>query len=209
MNSSSSAPPSPSPPAPFPIDALGDGGSWKLGRANKLMIASASGSLRTLEKLIRQGARVNVANEFGFTAMHFAAKAKSDNKDVIQELQKQGLSVSIFANNRKVNSGLKEYNGFTPLHLVENAGSATAFIELGADPNAEGVSPSGFPVSKVDGGVGTCLSFAGDKGNAPVLRALIEGGAFFSEIDCWFAAKLGRASTMKVFLENGFDLSYV
>lgn len=82
--SSSSAPPAP--PAPFPIDALGDGGSWKLGRANKLMIASASGSLRTLEKLIRQGARVNVANEFGFTAMHFAAKAKSDNKDVIQEL---------------------------------------------------------------------------------------------------------------------------
>ena len=121
MSSSSSRP---SPPLSAsqsvpPIDVLGDGGNWGLGKATKLMVAAASGSLRSVEKFIRQGANVNVANEKGFTAMHFAAKSTSDNSDVIHELHRQGLSVNITAKG-KFNVDIGTDDGFTPLHLVES-----------------------------------------------------------------------------------------
>ena len=42
-----------------PIDILGDGGHFGLGKATKLMFAAASGSHRTLEKVLRLEARVS------------------------------------------------------------------------------------------------------------------------------------------------------
>jgi hypothetical protein len=38
------------------------------------MIAAGSGSKRTLDKVLAQGARVDILNEGGFSAMHFAGK---------------------------------------------------------------------------------------------------------------------------------------
>jgi len=119
MSSSSSA----SAPAVAPIDAL-SGGERFPGNATLLMSAARLGSKRTLDKLIAKGASVQVRNSRGFTAMHFAAMAKSDNSDIIRELHAQGLSVTELANH-----GVN-----TPISLVQNAASATTLIELGANP---------------------------------------------------------------------------
>jgi ankyrin repeat protein len=197
--SSSSAP-----PAILPIDILGDdeGKKWKLGKATKLMIAAASGSKRTFDKVLREGAHVDVVNEFGFNAMHFAAKASNDNSEVIRELHHQGLSVRIESNGGKID-GVMYSDGFTPLHIVENAGSATTLIELGADPDKFGISPQGMAR-------GTCVFMSATSGNAAVLRAMLAAGGTLNPHYCWYAAQQGKASTVKVMLEHGhFNLAYV
>jgi len=184
-----------------PIDVLADEGTYKLGKATKLMVAAASGSFRTLEKVLRQGARVDIVNEIGFTAMHFAAKAKSDNSAVIKELHSQGLSVNSTSKGQKIDGAPPD--GYNPLHLVMNAGSATTFIELGADPNAFGSSIVGV-------GRGPPVFIAAVNGNATVLKALLSGGGFLAGQYCWWAAQQGKVSTVKAMLEHGhFDLGYV
>jgi len=76
-SSSSSKAPGPAAPAVAPIDVLGNEGKLiKLGKTTKLMIAAAQGSMRSVEKLLRQGARVDVVNDDGHTAMHYAAKER-------------------------------------------------------------------------------------------------------------------------------------
>ena len=186
-----------------PIDILGDGGHWKLGKATKLMFAAASGSLRTLEKVLRQGARVDVKNELGFTAMHFAAKAKNDNSDVIKELEHQGLSVNVRATGKWCEE-MQTDDGFTPLHLVESAGSTATLIELGADPDDFGLALDGRER-------GTCTFFAAANNKAPVLKVLLDSGrALISGSYCWWAAKFGYVEVVKVFLDYGhFDLGFV
>jgi hypothetical protein len=181
-----------------PIDVLVDGGFHRLGKATKLMIAASQGSFRTLEKVLRQGARVDIVNEIGFTAMHFAAKAKSDNSAVIKELHAQGLSVS--GKSHTYFSDILPNDGFTPLHVVESAGSAAALIELGADPNKLGVTPiwSGLFYRKQF----TCIETAVMLGKSSVLEAMIDCGAVVSVRHCWLAACEGKASTFKLLLER-------
>jgi len=79
--------------APAPIDALGDGSSYRLGRATKLMIAAASGSKRTLDKVLAQGARVDILNEGGFSAMHFAAKVRCGAARAAREFSRTGAGL--------------------------------------------------------------------------------------------------------------------
>jgi len=201
-SSSSSKAPGPAAPAVAPIDVLGNEGKLlKLGKTTKLMIAAAQGSMRSVEKLLRQGARVDVVNDDGHTAMHYAAKAKNDNSDVIRELHSQGLSVRAagksFSHQTKI--------GFTPLHLAENAASATTLIELGADPDALGrahwvnIATLGNELS--------CSTVAAAYGKTAVLKAMIDCGVTVSASHCWFAASRGKASTVKMILEIGEQLN--
>ena len=209
MSSSSSAAPAPAlaapapaAPAVAPIDVLADEGNYKLGKATKLMLAAASGSIRTLEKVLRQGARVDIVNEHGFNAMHFAAKAKNNNSDVIRELNKQGLSVRAESKGGKIDNVMCD-EGFTPLHVVENAGSATTLIELGADPDSFGVSSQGSSR-------GSSVFIAAVNGNVAVLKAMLACGGRITGNHCWYAASQGKAATVKAMLDHGhFDLGYV
>ncbi len=165
------------------------------------MVAAASGSFRILEKVLRQGARVDIVNEHGFTAMHFAAKAKNDNSAVIKELHSQGLSVNSTSKGQKIDGAPPD--GYNPLHLVMNAGSATTFIELGADPNAFGSSIVGV-------GRGPPVFIAAVNGDASELKAMLAGGGFLAGQYCWWATQQGKVSTVKAMHEHGhFDLGNV
>jgi hypothetical protein len=166
------------------------------------MLAAASGSFRTLEKVLRQGARVEIVNEHGFNAMHFAAKSKGDNSDVIKELKKEGLSVRSKSKGGKID-GVMYDEGFTPLHIVQNASSAATFLSLGADPNAWGVSPMGMAR-------GPCIFMAASNGNADVLKVMLTAGGQITAHYVWYAASQGKVSTVKVMLAHGgFDTAFV
>jgi len=94
-------------------------------------------------------------------------------------------------------------DGYNPLHLVMNAGSATTFIELGADPNA-------FGSSIVGAGRGPPVFIAAVNGDASVLKAMLAGGGFLAGQYCWWATQQGKVSTVKAMHEHGhFDLGYV
>jgi len=192
MASSSASPGGGAAAAPAAIDALGDGSSWRLGQATKLMIAAASGSKRTLDKVLAQGARVDVANALGYTAMHFAAKASGDCADVIRELHARGLAADVQATGKWVEAAHCG-DGLQPLHLVEHAGSAAALIALGASAEAFGVSPYGTDY-------GTAVFMAAANGKAQVLKAMLDGGVAVSGSYCWWAAKLGKIDCVKVLL---------
>jgi len=124
-------------------------------------------------------------------------------------------------------------DGMQPLHLVEHHGTARALIELGADPDAFGVSQFGSDY-------GTCVFMAAANGKAETLKIMLPSCAFISGSWCWvsarvrvrmrarlctravqstppltdkasqWAAKLGKLSSVKVLLEHGhFDKAFV
>jgi hypothetical protein len=156
------------------------------------MIAAASGSKRTLDKVLAQGARVDLANELGYTAMHFAAKASGDSSDIIRELHARGLAADVQAKGKWIEA-VHCGDGLTPLHLVQHAGSAATLIELGGDSEAFGVSPFGSDY-------GTAVFMAAANGKATVLKAMLDGGVTVSGSYCWWAAKLGKIDCVKTLL---------
>jgi hypothetical protein len=172
MSSSSSSPSSSSASANAPIDLLSEGsprcGTWGLGKATKLMISAAQGSKRSFDKILTKGARVDVKNERSLTAMHFAAKAKCDNSEIIRELHRQGLSVV----------------EKDPMQYVTNAGTATTLFELGVNPNvymSQAASRGNEKLLKamIDGGgvVSDRLGFeAAWYGRTNILKMLLELG---------------------------------
>jgi hypothetical protein len=172
MSSSYSSPSSSSASANAPIDLLSEGslrcGTWGLGKATMLMISAVQGSKRSFDKILAKGARVDVKNERSLTAMHFAAKAKCDNSEIIRELHHQGLSVV-------------EEN---PMQYVTNAGTATALIELGANPNEY-------------------MTRAASHGNEKLLKAMINGGGVVSDRLPFEAAWYGRTNILKMLFELG------
>jgi hypothetical protein len=73
-------------------------------------------------------------------------------------------------------------DGMQPLHLVEHHGTARALIELGADPDAFGVSQYGSDY-------GTCVFMAAANGKAETLKIMLPSCAFISGSWCWVSAR--------------------
>ena len=117
--------------------------------------------------------------------MHFAAKSSADASEVIRELHARGLSVSAKAKGRWIES-VQCGDGMQPLHLVEHPGTARALVELGADPDAFGVSGWGQDY-------GTCVFMAAANGKAETLKVMLPACSYISGSWCWVRrARRGR-----------------
>ena len=125
-------------------------------------------------------------------SLPLSPQAPGDASEVIRELHARGLSASVTANGKWVES-VQNGDGFTPLHLVEHPGSARALVELGADPDAFGVSQFGSDY-------GTPVFMAAANGKAEVLKIMLPACSYVSGSWCWWAAKLGKGRCVKVLL---------
>jgi hypothetical protein len=103
----------------------------------------------------------------------------------------------------KLNVDIGTDDGFTPLHLVESAGSTATLIVLGADVEAFGNSIDGRDC-------GMCGFMAAANGKTNALKAMIDSGLRVDSNYCWWAARFGHVSTVKLMLDHGnLDLGFV
>ncbi len=92
-----------------------------------LLLASARGDRRLVEKLLASGAQVNGADQSGVTALHVAAECGWSG--VVELLLERGAD-----------HGSRTSTGWTPLHGAAAAGQVDCLLTLlenGADPDAE------------------------------------------------------------------------
>ena len=90
---------------------------------NGFLYAAFAGDVRTVERLLQNGVPVDVSNEYGWTALHRAAK--HNREDIAKQLLQAAADV-----NKQTN------NGDTPLHWAAFHNShdvARLLVEGGAD----------------------------------------------------------------------------
>jgi ankyrin repeat protein len=141
-----------------------------------LLLASASGDLAAVKKIIAEGADVNATDGTGRTALIEAAWA--GHADVVKFLVEKGAKVTIADN-----------AGFTPLMRACEDGNVlvvTYLISKGANINARG---------KVRGT--TPLMLAAEQGHIKVIDALLANGAKINDVDQYEETALARAYHME------------
>jgi len=88
-----------------------------------LMAAARQGHTQTVEHLLRSGARVDAANRWGMTALHYAAT--NGYPDIVERLLTAGASPDA-----------RTTAGATPLQNCMVPAILVALLEAGADPRA-------------------------------------------------------------------------
>jgi ankyrin repeat protein len=125
----------------------------KLG--DSLCIAARKGEVRTINRLIENGAAINGRDQHGWTALHRAAfKGKTD---AVRVLIEKGIDVDA-----------KDEDGYTALHCAVESGHADVIellVKKGADVEA-----------RTNKGV-TALQIAESLHYVGITRVLIHGGA--------------------------------
>ena len=125
-------------------------------RAPVVADAAMNGDAAAVNRLVQQGANVNVAQGDGMTALHWAARR--GNVEMANTLLRAKASVK----------AVTRIGDYTPLHVASEVGSApvvAALIKAGADAKAlttTGVTP---------------LHLAALSGNAAAIAALVAAGA--------------------------------
>src|SRR6266576_2594747 len=158
-----------------------------------LYIAAANGLAKVTELLIKKGADVNKANQYGWAPLHCAAA--DGRTEIVKALIEKGANVSAV-----------HQNGTTPLHHAAAEGHTEivkALIEKGANVNAAGEDKW------------TPLHHAAAEGHTEVVKTLIEKGANVNaaEEDKWtplhHAAAEGHTEVVKTLIEKGANVSAV
>ncbi|GFS56376.1 ANK_REP_REGION domain-containing protein [Nephila pilipes] len=189
-----------------------------------LHIAAANGLAKVTELLIKKGADVNKANQYGWTPLHCAAEngytgivnaliEKGANVNAVEEDNWTPLHFAAQMGHTEIVNALIEkganvsavnQNGSTPLHFAaveDHTEIVKALIEKGADVNAVGEDNW------------TPLYLAVENCHTETVKALIEKGADVSVVDeCTllrFAAKIGHTKMTKALIEKGADVRLV
>jgi len=146
-------------------------------RMQPLLFAAAQGEPEVVNRLLKQGLKVNAKDELGRTALHYAAII--NNVAVCTVLLDNGANIEI-----------KDNDGGTPLNAASERGSleaATFFLDRGADINAQYK------------GKMTSLNMALHKKFTDLALMLIERGADVS------LANQSGVAPMDVVLKQRFD----
>ncbi|WP_353274125.1 ankyrin repeat domain-containing protein [Wolbachia endosymbiont (group A) of Ennomos erosarius] len=189
-----------------------------------LHIAAANVLAKVTELLIKKGADVNKANQYGWAPLHCAAA--DGRTEIVKALIEKGAIVNAAGEDKwtplhhaaveghteivktliekGANVSAVNQNGSTPLHFAAVGGHIEiikALIEKGADVNAVGEDNY------------TPLYLAVENGHTEVIKALIEKGADVNAVDkcalLRFAAKIGRTEVVKALIEKGADVNAV
>src|SRR6266576_1832720 len=156
-----------------------------------LYIAAANGLAKVTELLIKKGADVNKANQYGWAPLHCAAA--DGRTEIVKALIEKGANVSAV-----------HQNGTTPLHFAAAEGHTEivkALIEKGANVNAAGEDKW------------TPLHHAAAEGHTEIVKALIEKGANVNAAgeDKWtplhHAAAEGHTEVVKTLIEKGANVN--
>jgi len=177
---------------------------------NDLLLASRSGNLNEVSRLLSSGANVNARDKNGMTALHAAAsygfnsaiayqanaQTSAKYKAIVELLIKKGANVNA--------TGIGLLEGMTPLHAAAGYGfkdAAELLINNGADVNAK------------DHMGETPIQYASMSGNKNVLELLISKDPNINEKDeyGWTpllnATSKGRLSDVELLLANGADVN--
>jgi len=156
-----------------------------------LHIAAANGLAKVTELLIKKGAEVDKANQYGCTPLHYAAE--NGHTEIVRTLIGKGVDVKAVGEDK-----------WTPLHFAARMGHTKivkALIEKGAD------------VSAVNQNGSTPLHFAAVGGHIEIVKALIEKGADVNAVNQngWaplhFAVQMGHTEIVNVLIENGANVN--
>jgi ankyrin repeat protein len=150
--------------------------------------------VEAVRTLLRQGADVNVPQNDGMTALHWAAR--NGRVEIVEMLVYAGAHLE---------AGTR-IGSYTPLHLAGKAGDAAmvaALLEAGADANAA-TAASGA----------TALHFAAAAGSAPTITTLLDYGAnpnatetAWGNTPLMFAAAANHVGAVAALVERGADIS--
>ena len=116
--------------------------------------------LERIERLIKYGVNVNIADKEGNTALHIAARAKKDNREII----------TILLNNKALVNA-QNNRGETPLHNILNSENAFLLVKNGAKVQAK------------DEYGNTILHSVSAAGNAKMINFCLKHGIFINEIN--------------------------
>jgi len=139
-----------------------------IGLALREMIQDGSGELEvdTLRLLLTAGeVNVNVANDDGWTALHFAVEGSCLNKDHVEDYVKNMVEIIEVLLDANANVDAADLEGWTPLHIASLHGqteTAKMIIDAGANLNVETALSL------------TPLHLACIQGNSDVVEALIQ-----------------------------------
>jgi uncharacterized protein len=155
---------------------------------NALLAAVKKQDVGAVQRLLQQGASVNVSGSDGSTALHWAVEA--DNPEMMRLLLRAG------ADAKRANR-----YGMTPLHLAAVNGNATVMRELlDAGGNANAALPEGE----------TVLMSAARTGSAEAVALLLDRGADVNAQDRWYgesalmwAAAQNHGDAVKVLIARG------
>ncbi|HEX9699785.1 MAG TPA: ankyrin repeat domain-containing protein [Acidobacteriota bacterium] len=164
------------------------------GGASPVADAAMRNDVEAVRTLLRQGADVNVPQNDGMTALHWASR--NGRVEIVEMLVYAGAHLE---------AGTR-IGSYTPLHLAGKAGDAAmvaALLEAGADANAA-TAASGA----------TALHFAAAAGSAPTITTLLDYGAnpnatetAWGNTPLMFAAAANYVGAVAALVERGADIS--
>jgi len=156
-----------------------------------LIDAAREGDLEVVERLIHDGARVNVIDDTGTTPLHWAVFG--GHQDVTKALIAQGALVNV-----------PDVDGFTPLDTASQKGF-TKLVQL--------LIKEGANLEARDNDGGTALYAAAGKGHVRVVEVLLSAGADaesrFTKTDdtaLLFAASEGHDEVVSVLAKASADV---
>ena len=158
--------------------------------STELMIAANGGDVEEVKRLLAAGAKVNVANNDGYTALMFAAL---NGVDTARLLIEKGADVNV--------TNKRGYTALIAAALTGHTDIARLLIEKGANVNA----------ATEEGN--TALMQAALKGHTETARLLIEQGAQVNAVsNVGFTALIvaaldGRTDTARLLIEKGADVN--
>ncbi|XP_043910993.1 ankyrin repeat and SOCS box protein 3 [Protopterus annectens] len=185
------------------------------------------GNVKLLRRLIKQGRRVNVADNRGWMPIHEAA-----SRNTVGCLK---LLIQAAPSRSYINA--KSFEGETPLFLAARNGalkSAEVLLKAGADPNESADEETALFVAvekghtdvaklllrhgaNINGPHSKCgwntLHQAAFQGNVLVLQLLLEKGADHESKDdfgitpLFIAAQYGKVESLRILIANGADVN--
>ncbi|GMH44645.1 hypothetical protein BSKO_12597 [Bryopsis sp. KO-2023] len=165
-----------------------------------LIDSAESGNIGDAEAALEENAKVSSSDGFGWTALHFAALAKSPK--LAKLLLGRGADVDAFTVSASRKRGVFTGEKSTPLHV------AGAF---GAPEVAKVLIDEGANVNLKDQRGWTPLMKAARFGHAETAKVLLDAGAEFEEsgslAPLHFAAVAGHLDIVKILLEKGPDVN--
>ncbi|WP_353271822.1 ankyrin repeat domain-containing protein [Wolbachia endosymbiont (group A) of Nomada goodeniana] len=163
------------------------------GQLTLLHIAAANGLAKVTEFLIKKGADINKANQYGWAPLHCAAA--DGRTEIVKALIEKGAIVNAAGEDK-----------WTPLHHAAVEGHTEivkALIEKGAN------------VSAVNQNGSTPLHFAAVGGHIEIVKALIEKGAIVNAVGednytpLYLAVENGHTEVIKALIEKVADVNAV